>query len=56
MVRLQRDIGPGGLLIANPVPEAKALDARVRASFSQVLRYLCTSTTSRNEYEWSTNV
>ena len=28
MVRLQRDIGPGGLLIANPVPEAKALDAR----------------------------
>src|ERR1700677_2203402 len=28
MIRLQRDIGPGGLLIANPVPEAKALDAQ----------------------------
>jgi pseudouridine-5'-phosphate glycosidase len=27
MVRLQRDIGPGGLLIANPIPEDKALDA-----------------------------
>ncbi len=27
MVRLQREIGPGGLLIANPIPEDKALDA-----------------------------
>src|SRR5579863_1963768 len=27
MIRLQREIGPGGLLIANPVPEDKALDA-----------------------------
>ncbi|MGD0642307.1 MAG: pseudouridine-5'-phosphate glycosidase [Roseiarcus sp.] len=27
MVRLQRAIGPGGLLIANPIPEDKALDA-----------------------------
>jgi pseudouridine-5'-phosphate glycosidase len=27
MVRLQRQIGPGGLLIANPIPEDKALDA-----------------------------
>ena len=27
MVRLQRDIGPGGVLIANPIPEANALDA-----------------------------
>jgi pseudouridylate synthase len=28
MIRLQREIGPGGLLIANPIPEAHALDAR----------------------------
>jgi pseudouridylate synthase len=27
MVRLQREIGPGGLLIANPIPEDHALDA-----------------------------
>jgi pseudouridylate synthase len=27
MIRLQREIGPGGLLIANPIPEDKALDA-----------------------------
>jgi pseudouridine-5'-phosphate glycosidase len=27
MIRLQRDIGPGGVLIANPIPEAQALDA-----------------------------
>ena len=26
MIRLQRQIGPGGLLIANPIPEDKALD------------------------------
>jgi pseudouridine-5'-phosphate glycosidase len=26
MIRLQREIGPGGLLIANPVPEAQALE------------------------------
>ena len=26
MIRLQRDIGPGGLLIANPVPEDHALE------------------------------
>jgi len=29
MVRLQREIGPGGVLIANPIPEAHALDADV---------------------------
>ena len=27
MVRLQREIGPGGVLIANPIPEEHALDA-----------------------------
>ena len=27
MIRLQRQIGPGGVLIANPIPEAHALDA-----------------------------
>ena len=27
MIRMQRQIGPGGLLIANPIPEAQALDA-----------------------------
>src|SRR5271168_1326207 len=27
MIRLQRQIGPGGLLIANPIPENHALDA-----------------------------
>jgi pseudouridine-5'-phosphate glycosidase len=27
MIRLQREIGPGGLIIANPIPEAHALDA-----------------------------
>ena len=27
MVRLQHEIGPGGMLIANPIPEAHALDA-----------------------------
>ena len=26
MIRLQRDVGPGGLLIANPVPEDQALE------------------------------
>ena len=26
MIRLQRDIGPGGLLIANPIPDAHALE------------------------------
>jgi pseudouridylate synthase len=26
MIRLQRDIGPGGLLIANPIPQAHALE------------------------------
>ncbi len=29
MIRLQREIGPGGMLIANPIPEDEALDARV---------------------------
>ena len=29
MIRLQREIGPGGLLIANPVPEDHALEERV---------------------------
>jgi pseudouridine-5'-phosphate glycosidase len=29
MIRLQRAIGPGGLLIANPVPEDKALEEAV---------------------------
>ena len=27
MIRLQRQIGPGGVLIANPIPESHALDA-----------------------------
>jgi len=27
MIRMQREIGPGGLLIANPIPEDSALDA-----------------------------
>jgi pseudouridine-5'-phosphate glycosidase len=27
MVRLQQEVGPGGLLIANPIPESHALDA-----------------------------
>ena len=26
MIRLQRDIGPGGLLIANPIPDDHALE------------------------------
>ena len=26
MIRLQREIGPGGLLIANPIPEDHALE------------------------------
>jgi len=29
IIRLQHEIGPGGLLIANPIPEAQALDAGV---------------------------
>ena len=29
MIRLQREIGPGGLLIANPVPEEQALEHAV---------------------------
>ena len=29
MIRLQRDIGPGGLLVANPVPEDSALEEEV---------------------------
>jgi len=29
MIRLQRDIGPGGLLIANPVPEDKAMEEAI---------------------------
>jgi pseudouridine-5'-phosphate glycosidase len=28
MIRLQREIGPGGLLIANPIPDAHALEDR----------------------------
>jgi pseudouridine-5'-phosphate glycosidase len=28
MARLQREIGPGGLLIANPIPEDKAIEAQ----------------------------
>jgi pseudouridylate synthase len=27
MIRLQREIGPGGLLVANPIPDDQALDA-----------------------------
>ena len=27
MIKLQREVGPGGLLIANPIPETDALDA-----------------------------
>ncbi len=29
MIRLQRDVGPGGLLIANPIPDAHALEEAV---------------------------
>ncbi len=29
MIRLQREIGPGGMLIANPIPEDEAIEARV---------------------------
>jgi len=38
MIRLQRDIGPGGLLIANPIPEDKALDAKtIEAHIAQAV-------------------
>jgi len=38
MIRLQRDIGPGGLLIANPIPEDKALDApTIEASVAEAV-------------------
>jgi pseudouridine-5'-phosphate glycosidase len=38
MIRLQRDIGPGGLLIANPIPEDKALDAEtIEAHIAQAV-------------------
>ena len=29
MIRLQREVGPGGLLIANPIPESFAMEERV---------------------------
>jgi pseudouridine-5'-phosphate glycosidase len=39
MIRLQRDIGPGGLLIANPIPEAYALDAaQIEARIEEAVR------------------
>jgi pseudouridine-5'-phosphate glycosidase len=38
MIRLQREIGPGGLLIANPIPEDKALDAQtIEAHIAQAV-------------------
>ena len=38
MVRLQREIGPGGLLIANPIPEDKALDpAAIEARIAEAV-------------------
>jgi len=38
MIRLQREIGPGGLLIANPIPEDKALDAEtIEAHIAQAV-------------------
>jgi pseudouridylate synthase len=38
MIRLQREIGPGGLLIANPIPEADALDAvQVEAQIAEAI-------------------
>jgi pseudouridylate synthase len=38
MIRLQREIGPGGLLIANPIPEADALDAaHVEAQIAEAI-------------------
>jgi pseudouridine-5'-phosphate glycosidase len=39
MIRLQREIGPGGLLIANPIPEAYALDAaQIEARIEEAVR------------------
>ena len=39
MVRLQSQIGPGGLLIANPIPEADALDAEaIEARIEEAVR------------------
>ncbi len=38
MIRLQREIGPGGLLIANPVPEAQALEvAMIEARIAEAI-------------------
>src|SRR5271170_954149 len=38
MIRLQREIGPGGLLIANPIPETDALDAeQVEAQIAEAI-------------------
>jgi pseudouridine-5'-phosphate glycosidase len=38
MIRLQREIGPGGLVIANPIPEDKALDAEaIEAHIAQAV-------------------
>jgi pseudouridylate synthase len=39
MIRLQREIGPGGLLIANPIPEAYALDSgQIEARIEEAVR------------------
>jgi pseudouridine-5'-phosphate glycosidase len=38
MIRLQRDIGPGGLLIANPIPHDHALEeATIEARIAEVV-------------------
>ena len=39
MVRLQQEIGPGGLLIANPIPKSRALDAAaIEARISEAVQ------------------
>src|SRR5579863_7872476 len=39
MIRLQSEIGPGGVLIANPIPEAHALDAtQIEARIEEAVR------------------
>jgi pseudouridylate synthase len=39
MIRLQTEIGPGGVLIANPIPEAHALDAgQIEARIEEAVR------------------
>jgi pseudouridine-5'-phosphate glycosidase len=39
MIRLQSEIGPGGVLIANPIPEAHALEAsQIEATIEEAVR------------------